>query len=405
LICLYIHLKNNYKSLKLVLFFTLLLNLSTNSRAQNNTLPVKADSIKHVKHKNSFLVAPIISKTPETNWAFAVASAYIFKTDRKDSALRTSTLPFGVTYTLNNQILAACAGNIFLPKEKYIVRWESSFSNFPDKFWGIGNYNLDNSDYESYSFTQLYLSPQFHIKVKGTKASFIGFSWDYQQVFKVQYGKEYNPSADKFDPTSSKYTDGQSFFDKDQVMGRQVYKISGPGFYYSFDNRNHAYVPDKGALLRIRFNIYSKYSGSDYNFRLLEIDYRKFVKTFGKQTLGIQMYTWNTFGDVPFRSLFALGGYNLMRGYYTGRFRDRMFLGGQVEYRMPIWWRFGAVAFAGLGQVAHNITDYKLEGFKYSIGSGLRFCILPKEKLNLRFDAAWGNYNTFNYYVILAESF
>jgi len=94
-----------------------------------------------------------------------------------------------------------------------------------------------------------------------------------------------------------------------------------------------------------------------------------------------------------------------MRGYFSGRFRDKMMNAIQVEYRLPIYWRFGAVGFAGVGIIANRFSDYSIDELKYSLGSGLRFAILPKEKLNIRFDVAWGNFNSFNYYLILAESF
>jgi hypothetical protein len=97
----------------------------------------KKDSVKH--YKNKFLVFPLTALSTETSWVFGVANAYIFKTAKKDSALRVSTIPSGLLYTLNNQILIALGANIFLPKERYIIRFENSFSKFPDKFWGLGN--------------------------------------------------------------------------------------------------------------------------------------------------------------------------------------------------------------------------------------------------------------------------
>lgn len=368
---------------------------------QNISDEVKVDSTQIAyRHKNSFLIAPLLSSTPETSWAFAVASAYIFKTDRKDSTLRTSTLPMGITYTVNNQILIACAGNIIMPKERYTIRWESTFSNFPDKFWGIGN-NVtdDNGKFERYSFTQLYLSPQIHIKVSKKIGHLIGFGWDFQNVFKVEYGHKYKLNENILP------ADSTSLFEKYNVAGRDPYLISGLSLYYSYDNRPHAYCPDRGALFRIRFTPYSKLTGSDYNFQVVEIDFRKFFKISGKHVLAFQGYTWNAFGDVPYRSNYPMGNYGIMRGYYSGRYRDRKFFGAQVEYRFPLFWRLSGVAFAGMGQVAHELNDYKLSEFKHSIGTGIRFALVRREKLNLRFDMAWGNNNTFNTYIILAESF
>ena len=85
-----------------------------------------------------------------------------------------------------------------------------------------------------------------------------------------------------------------------------------------------------------------------------------------------------------------------MRGYYAGRYRDKKFLGAQVEYRFPIYWRISGTTFASTGQVADELNDFHFGGFKWAGGVGLRFAVLPSEKLNLRFDVAHGE--TLNYY-------
>lgn len=94
----------------------------------------------------------------------------------------------------------------------------------------------------------------------------------------------------------------------------------------------------------------------------------------------------------------------MMRGYYGGRYRDKKFLGSQVEYRFPIYKRFSGVTFGSAGQVADEMSDFGFSRFKFAAGLGLRFAVLPKENLNLRFDVAHGN-ETLNYYIVLAESF
>jgi len=92
-------------------------------------------------------------------------------------------MPSGFLYTLNKQILVAIGANIFLPKEKYIIRFENSFSKFPE-ILGIGN-DTPESAKESYTFTQFYINPQLNRKIK--KNFFLGLGIDYQDVFDIQY--------------------------------------------------------------------------------------------------------------------------------------------------------------------------------------------------------------------------
>jgi outer membrane protein assembly factor BamA len=374
------------------LFFLLFVAILSSAQSQ---IPSKFDSIP-VKTKNSFIVAPLITNTKETSWAFGAASAYIFRTDRKDTTLRASTIPMGLLYTLNNQIIAGIGANIFLPREEYIFRFESSFSKFPDKFWGLGN-NTDSreEDFERYTFTQIFLNPQFYKKIK--KNLFVGIGYNIQGVFSIDTNTANPPRA-------------FSYFGKDNVLGIAnnpdgKYLVSGFDLIFNFDSRNNAYVPNKGELVRVRISQFYKGIGSDFNFGFLEIDFRKFFKTGVKSSFGINSYMIFNVGDVPFRNLATLGGRNYMRGYYDGRFRDKKYISFQGEYRFPIWWRFGGAAFLGFGQVANSFQDFHFDGFKVSFGGGLRIAILPKEKLNLRVDYGFGIVGSGALSIVLAEAF
>ncbi len=339
-----------------------------------------------VYYKDKLLIFPIVALSKETNWVFGVANAFIFKTNKRDSLLRFSTIPSGILYTLNNQILIALAANIFLPKERYIIRFENTASKFPDKFWGIGN-DTGNNEYEAYTYTQFYINPQIYRKVY--KNLFLGAGFDFQRVFQVQY-------------------EAGGYFDQEKVLGvydKTDYNVFGYSFFINIDSRNHTYVPNKGELFRVRFTNFSKAVGSDYAFQALEVDYRKFIKITNRSTLGIHSLGFFNFGEPPFRNLALLGSNGIMRGYYAGRYRDNKLFAAQVEYRFPIAGRFGGVAFAGAGQVAHTFSDFGFDRFKPSLGTGLRFAVLKQEKLNLRVDVAFGSNSSVNYYIVLAESF
>lgn len=372
--------------LRIALFVSFLVLVATAEAQTDVSSPLfKKDSV--VKpYKNKLLIFPLVARSTETSWVFGVANAFIFKTNKKDTALRVSTIPSGFLYTLNNQILIALGANIFLPKERYIIRFENSFSKFPDKFWGIGN-KTDGKEPESYTFTQFYINPQLYRKVQGNL--FLGAGLDFQRVFNLEYS-------------------ANGYFDQDKVLGaydRGEYSVLGYSFFINYDSRNHAYQPNNGSLFRVKFSDFNKGFISDYNFTVLEIDYRKFIKVSRKSILAIQSLNTFNFGSVPYRNLSILGGNNMMRGYYAGRYRDRKSLTAQVEYRFPIKGRFAGVAFGSIGEVANDFGDFSVDRIKPAIGTGLRFAVLKQEKLNLRFDLAAGNGGELNYYIVLAESF
>ena len=79
-------------------------------------------------------------------------------------------------------------------------------------------------------------------------------------------------------------------------------------------------------------------------------------------------------------------------------------LASEVELRQWIWRRFGGVVFAGLGQVAPAIDEFKSDALLWSVGLGIRFQLTEKNRLNYRTDLAWGR-NGFQFYFSLSEAF
>jgi outer membrane protein assembly factor BamA len=344
-------------------------------------LPQK-DSANNTK-RNKLLVFPIASRTPETNWAFGFAGAYVFHAhSRVDTVTRTSTIPFGGLYTLNKQLVLGLGANVFFPGEKYVLRMENSFSSFPDKFWGIGNHTSEGA-MERYDFKQFYINPQLLRKVY--RKFFLGINYEYQRVFDFNYVAGGN-------------------FDQYHVQGRYGSYVSGLGLVISRDSRNNAYSPDKGSLLQLIYTNFNKVFGSQFNYGYYELDIRKYFRTTPSQVLAFQTFGTFTAGDVPFRNLAVIGSPTVMRGYYSGRYRDKNLLAFQAEYRAHVWWRFGVVGFAGLGQVQDKIKEMRLQEFKYSLGGGVRLALLQKERFNMRFDYGFGNHSN-AFYVVVSEAF
>ncbi len=370
---------------RIFIWFFTLISFGTFSQLkveEVRSTPQAFDSIKSYKNRN--LIVPIVALSTETSWIFGVADAYIFKTSKKDSTLRSSFISSGFLYTLKDQILIAVGTNIFLPKEKYIIRFENTFSKFPDKFWGIGNDTPESTE-ENYTFTQFYINPAISRKV--SKDFFLGLGIEYQSVFDIQYESGGN-------------------FEKDKVVGiynETEYSVFGLSALATYDSRNHAFTPTHGSLFRAKFSNFNRNMASDYEFQSFELDIRKFIQIRKENILAIQAFALFTSGEVPYRHLALLGGNMMMRGYYGGRFRDKMFIGTQAEYRFPVYWRFGAVVFGSAGEVADNTSQFSFSKLHYAAGGGIRFSVLPKERLNLRFDVAYGN--RVGYYISLFESF
>jgi outer membrane protein assembly factor BamA len=99
-----------------------------------------------------------------------------------------------------------------------------------------------------------------------------------------------------------------------------------------------------------------------------------------------------------------MGGANIMRGYYAGRFRDKNQGVFQAEYRVPVAGRIGVVGFAGIGNVGPAFKDIDFQYLKYSYGGGVRIALNKVEKLNLRLDYGLGEHSK-GFYLQLGEAF
>lgn len=329
-----------------------------------------------------FILLPAVVKTPETNVGFGLASSYFFKAKKNDTLIRTSNLEAVGLYTLNNQVLAEVGANVYFPKEKYILKSHNSYSHFPDKFWGIGNYT-PSSNKERYIFEQVYFLPTLQRKVY--KSFFVGLVYEFQNVFTV----EYKPNG---------------LFDQENIAGRHGSIVSGAGLLMAWDSRNNAFSSDKGSFIQLTYSRFTRLLGSKFVFSIYNLDVRKYIRTIRKQVLALQLYGNFTDGNPPIRNLSALGGANVMRGYYMGRYRDKDLVAVQAEYRIPLWKRIGMVVFGGLGEVSPNLKKLSLFGLKYSAGGGIRFALKQKEKLNLRLDYGIG-YHSSAAYIIVTEAF
>jgi outer membrane protein assembly factor BamA len=333
--------------------------------------------IRHV------LVLPIIARSIETGWSFGIAGSSTFRLKTNDTASRTSNIQGLALYTTRKQFVVALNGSIYFPGERFILNQQLSYSSFPDKFWGIGKIAPDSSK-EAYKYKQyyVYLHPQRLIG----RNLFLGLVYQFQRVF----GMEYQAGG---------------LFDKELVPGRKGYHVSGLGLSFTYDTRNNAFSPDHGTMMQFYFAHFNPSLGSDYQYTNFVLDLRQFIRLKGQQVLALQAYGFFNAGETPLRSLASLGGANSMRGYYQGRYRDKNMAVLQAEYRIPLFWRFGAVGFGGIGNVGSDLAEINFEHLKYSYGGGLRVALNKMEKLNLRLDYGFNAKGTGGFYLQLAEAF
>ena len=83
-----------------------------------------------------------------------------------------------------------------------------------------------------------------------------------------------------------------------------------------------------------------------------------------------------------------------------GKYTDKSLWAIQSEYRLPLFWKIGASAFVGIGQVAPEISLFNTNDIKMAFGYGLRYLLDKAQHLNVRLDIAHSIEGTFVYFTI-----
>jgi outer membrane protein assembly factor BamA len=340
-----------------------------------------AQSADSSKSKKLHLL-PIAYYTPETRLGLGCLAYKVFKTKNQDSLSRSSNAQTYCSVTLNKQFLLENEWTLFLKNERYFLSGNLDYTRFPEFFFGIGNHTL-KSDKKRYSFDLVKLHSK-NLKMVA-KNLFLGFQYDLQYLFDI----------DRMET---------NMMENPKVAGANGYVTSGLGTVLRFDSRDNVLNSTKGTLFELQTTYYGPLTLGQFRYNSLTAEIRKFQRIGPKLTIAIHGYAQINDGTVPFRAMPALGGAKFLRGFYRGRFRDQHMVMLQTELRAPLFWRIGMVAFGGMGQVAHQLSEFDTEHLKYSYGTGLRYKINKKDKANLRIDLGFTN-ESHGLYVVFAEAF
>ncbi len=271
--------------------------------------------------------------------------------------------------------------DIYTNENKYHFVSYVGFLRFPNRFYGIGN-NTDKI-FERYDALFIDFKNTFERRIR--KKFYVGIMQNYRYFDMISY-----------------LSYGE--FAKKNIPGEQGGHISGFGFTLSFDDRDHVFYPSKGSYLKFSSLLYDKALGSNYNFRNYTMDLRKYISVYKQNILALQLYAEHGNGNIPFHMLSLMGGPQLMRGFFQGRFRDKNLVVMQAEARIPIWKIFSLAAFGSIGEVSPTVNQFALNKIKLTGGAGIRMRLLQTQKINMRIDAGFGK-DSYGIYVDFSEAF
>jgi hypothetical protein len=333
-----------------------------------------------------FIAYPTLAYAKETSWEIGLSSLFVFYAKR-DTTNRLSEVSGFSFYTLEKQYGTVFDHAIFSHQAKWAALGRIRFQNFPLQYFGIGN----DAGAEAIAVVEANLfnvKERFLRQVK--KNLFIGLEADFQRLGSVDFQVKNNSTLPL--PLGSE--------------GSANFGIGG-GIIY--DNRHNPLNVRKGNFSELAFLRYDDAWGSDYSFSTFILDNRFYIPVNKRDVLATQVFAQLSQGEIPFNMLSLMGGDNLMRGYYQGRYRDKNQLATQVEYRflpLPLGFtkRLGATVFGGAGTVFNNFENFDAKRFVFSGGAGMRLLLFPKKDIWGRVDLAFTKEGN-GIYMVIGEAF
>ncbi len=332
------------------------------------------------RERNGWAFFPLLGYSPETQLIGGAFGARFFREPGSATETRPSSISLIGVYTTRSQMIFELDPEFFVDDERYHFQTRIGYQSFPDLFYGLGNDTREADE-------ELYEQKIWRFRTRASMRV-----WDHLGFGVLADFQHVDVTILAADGLLSR-----------QVLGNTGGWSNGLGMLAEWDDRDNHASAYRGAFHQISVTHFDEAWGSAYKFARLEIDLRQYVQLYGAHVLAFQVFGQLHSGDVPFDRLALLGGAHL-RGYYEGRYRDKAMVTAQVEYRFPLFWRFGAVAFAGAGDVAPSLGSFGLDELKWSVGGGLRFALNRPERLNVRVDFGIGLHDR-GLYAGIAEAF
>ncbi|NPA35929.1 MAG: BamA/TamA family outer membrane protein [Chlorobi bacterium] len=342
------------------------------------------DMITWEKPKYTFSLFPVGGYSPRTGFEFGIMPVFQINTHKEAGSKYTRTTTIAPYFMVSTKgMYSFDIDMVAFTQRQWFFIVKTQYMYLPDTYYGIGNGDKEEP-YSEYNLQQFSFLGNI---LKGWKDKFfIGLQTDFN------YSDNTDINGDLLTPDVPGYAGGWA---------------NGIGPMVAFDTRDNISYPSKGWYITASSLWYFSNSLGDYGFSAYNVNLRKFFSIKDdKMVLAAQAYLNITDGNTPFNKLSALGGKRLLRGIPSPlKYIDDNAWYVQTEYRQHIWWKVGAVVFAGTGRVFNNFDNSFFKDLHFAGGAGVRFKVLPDDGLNLRLDFGMTNRGDNAVYVTLREAF
>jgi hypothetical protein len=333
------------------------------------------------KWPDDLVIAPVPGRSPQVGWSLALGGGYFLSAKDEDSDVAPSILGGFGWYAENGSYAFGAGGNLHLLDDDLRVKFGAGYMDVQYRYYGRG---FEQNDLGVY------------LDILQEAPMYFG-SASYRVWKKLYVGLGYVTGS--VDTRPRLVFDGPgSFFDP--TLSLDIGAITIP---IVVDTRDHEQFPRQGWFMEGRTMLYRKDVGSDFDAETYMISLNRYIPMRENDVLALRGYFRTTGGNAPFFILSTFGGSSDLRGYPSGRYRDKAMYALQGEYRwaMNDSWIF--TGFAGFGEVAPDFGSFDGD-YLPAAGAGIRFVVSQKHRVSLSFDVAQGKDGT-EYYFGVGEAF
>jgi outer membrane translocation and assembly module TamA len=313
-----------------------------------------------------------------TGMSFGLIAQAFYKMNKQDTISPTSSSGILGIVTTNGTYFTSLFQRMYLNEDRWRILLAAGLGNINYQYWQ--------------EFTQ-------------NSGAFIGFNtaanFGLARVERQVYNKLYAGVKGIYSVAETDF-DLPDFFPDD--MKNQRINMNSVGYLLNFDKREHQINPHGGYNIEFKNNFYREWIGSGANFESYELSYNHYYKINNERNiLATRVHTSISTGDVPFQGQNVVGRDDI-RGYSEGKYRADQVYAIQAEYRWRFYNKLGMVGFVGLATAANSFSDILDETLLPGAGVGIRYLMIPKERINIGIDIAQGK-DDWGLYFRIGESF
>ncbi len=174
----------------------------------------------------------------------------------------------------------------------------------------------------------------------------------------------------------------------------------GAGVNLEHDSRDTQFNPYSGNLFSARYTYNTSPWGNNRDYEAADIGFSSYHKPWQKTVIAWELQGCYRTKQVPLWDACSVG----LRGFSATRYLGTESASAQVELRRAFTEKWGGVVFAGAGYYENKVFESALDEYIPSYGLGVRYSVLPSQRINVRFDYARSD-NSDAVYLSVTEAF